>query len=210
MKKFRHIKISKKGSIKNPYDKEVLNIGSVGNIDVKSNIYQYNIWRNILVRCYNKNIKEYKYYGGIGVNIYNEWLCFENFEKWFDENYYEIDNEIMCLDKDILKKGNKCYCPQYCCFVPMKINNLFIQHKNSRNNLPIGVRYRKDKNRYEARCNVNNNSKTLGEYKTKEEAFYSYKNFKENYIKQIADEYKDKIPQRLYDAMYKWKVEITD
>ena len=43
-----------------------------------------------------------------------------------------------------------------------------------------------------------------------EEAFYSYKQIKEDYIKQMADEYKDKIPRKLYDAMYKWEVEITD
>ena len=29
-------------------------------------------------------------------------------------------------------------------------------------------------------------------------------------IKQIADEYKDKIPQELYEAMYRWEVDIND
>ena len=43
-----------------------------------------------------------------------------------------------------------------------------------------------------------------------EEAFKSYKTFKEKYIKQVADEYKDKIPKKLYDAMYRYEVEITD
>ena len=47
-------------------------------------------------------------------------------------------------------------------------------------------------------------------YKTPEQAFQVYKKFKESYIKLIADEYKDKIPKILYDAMYNWKVEITD
>ena len=38
-----------------------------------------------------------------------------------------------------------------------------------------------------------------------------YKNFKENYIKQVADEYyfKGLIPKRLYEAMYKYEVEIN-
>lgn len=52
--------------------------------------------------------------------------------------------------------------------------------------------------------------KTFSRYKTKEEAFLVYKQAKEKYIKQVADEYKDKIPKRLYDAMYKYEVEITD
>ena len=37
-----------------------------------------------------------------------------------------------------------------------------------------------------------------------------YKQFKENYIKQVADEYKDLIPEKLYNAMYEYEVEIED
>jgi uncharacterized UPF0160 family protein len=37
-----------------------------------------------------------------------------------------------------------------------------------------------------------------------------YKHFKEKYIKEIADKYKEKIPSKLYEAMYRYEVEITD
>jgi len=50
----------------------------------------------------------------------------------------------------------------------------------------------------------------LGTFKTPKEAFDVYKIHKETLIKQIADKYKDQIPQKLYDAMYKYEVEITD
>ena len=40
--------------------------------------------------------------------------------------------------------------------------------------------------------------------------FYAYKKFKENFIKEVAKEYKEQIPQNLYEAMYDYKVEITD
>ena len=45
-----------------------------------------------------------------------------------------------------------------------------------------------------------------------EEAFQYYKTFKENYIKQVADDYYSQglIPKKLYDAMYRYEVEITD
>jgi hypothetical protein len=50
-----------------------------------------------------------------------------------------------------------------------------------------------------------------GSFNTPEDAFYlGYKPFKENIIKQKAEEYKDVIPSKLYDAMYNWVVEITD
>jgi hypothetical protein len=47
-------------------------------------------------------------------------------------------------------------------------------------------------------------------YDTPEEAFHAYKTAKEAYIKQVADEYKDKIPKKLYDALYAYTIEITD
>ena len=50
----------------------------------------------------------------------------------------------------------------------------------------------------------------LGSYNTPEEAFNVYKEFKERYIKEVADYYKEQIPQKLYDAMYRYEVEITD
>ena len=34
--------------------------------------------------------------------------------------------------------------------------------------------------------------------------------YKEKVIKQIAEEYKNVIPQKVYEAMYKYEVEITD
>ena len=52
--------------------------------------------------------------------------------------------------------------------------------------------------------------KFIGRYDTIEEAFLNYKQFKENNIKQTADKYKDLIPQKLYEALYKYEVEIND
>ena len=56
--------------------------------------------------------------------------------------------------------------------------------------------------------------KLLGTFKTNqvEEAFQCYKQFKEKVIKQVADDYYSKglIPKELYDAMYRYEVEITD
>ena len=40
--------------------------------------------------------------------------------------------------------------------------------------------------------------------------FYAYKENKEQIIKKMADKYKNEIPQILYDALYRYKVEIND
>ena len=50
----------------------------------------------------------------------------------------------------------------------------------------------------------------LGSFDTPEEAFQAYKVAKESHIKEIADKWKDKIEPRVYEAMYNYKVEITD
>lgn len=76
----------------------------------------------------------------------------------------------------------------------------------------MGVSFIKGK--YVAQMNGRENgySKTyyIGQYDTAEEAFLHYKDYKEKYIKKLAEEYRDNIPEALYEAMMNWKVEITD
>ena len=62
----------------------------------------------------------------------------------------------------------------------------------------------------EVHCSTLYKRVSLGYYDTAEEAFAIYKNFKENYIKKVADEYKEYIPIKLYEAMYRYEVEIND
>jgi len=204
----------KNGTIRNPYFKSIYGKGYLGQNEYKTKIkhkktIQYSLWTSMLSRCYNKNFHK-KCITYIECNVCEEWLNFQNFAKWFDENYYEITGEEIHLDKDILFKGNKIYSPETCVFVPKKINILFNKRQNKRGNYPIGVAFRKDIHIYMSYIKINNKTKNLGYYNTPEEAFQAYKTAKENHIKQVADEYKDKIPQRLYDAMYRYKVEITD
>ena len=147
--------------------------------------------------------------------VCEEWHNLQNFGKWFEENYYEIEGEKMNLDKDILFKGNKIYSPNTCIFVSEKINLLFTKCDIRRGKYPIGVHWDKKSNKFVAQCQIldkENNKKQiwLGYYDTIEEAFLVYKQFKEKYIKEVADEYKDLIPSKLYESMYRYKVEIND
>ena len=50
----------------------------------------------------------------------------------------------------------------------------------------------------------------LGYYLTSTEAFIVYKNFKESYIKEVANKWKDQIDPKVYEALMKYEVEITD
>ena len=129
-------------------------------------------------------------------------------EMWFGD--FSVKTEKLMYYSSKFEIGNKTYSPETCVFVPQRINTLFIKGKGRGGQLPMGVSYDKTRKNFRVLLNIDRKIKTFSRYKTKEEAFLVYKQAKEKYIKQVADEYKDKIPKRLYDAMYKYEIEITD
>ena len=204
----------KKSNIKSKFTKNTFGVGylGVGKYEASKNkkdTLAYKHWSHMMERCYSgrflTNNPTYK-----GCSVCEEWHNFQNFAKWFDENYYEIDGETIQLDKDILLKGNKIYSPENCVFSPKRINTLFIKCDKVRGIYPVGVNYYKKYDKFIARCSTLDKRINLGYYNNPEEAFNTYKIFKEQYIKEVANEYKDKIPKRLYEAMYRYVVEITD
>jgi hypothetical protein len=204
----------KNGQVKSPYCKSVCEVGYTGEGKYKvskngSHTEHYKYWVRMLNRCYDKKTQE-KHMTYIGCTVCDEWHNFQNFKKWYDENIYMVEGQRMELDKDILVKGNKLYSPDNCIFVPQRINSLFVKNDADRGKCPIGVCYDNTQNKYRTTYAKENVKVHVGSYNNIDIAFNSYKTEKEKYIKQVADEYKDKIPETLYNAMYRWIVEITD
>lgn len=205
-----------KGLVTNPYDKTLYEVGYLGVGKLKATINRvstiaYKKWSSMIKRCYVFDSTHLSYQGCI---VCEEWLCYQNFAKWWKENYYELGNEKMCLDKDILIKDNKTYSPENCLIVPISINSVFTcHHKN--NGYPKGVSpsHHSKSKPYTAKIELNNKQFSLGVFKTRFEAFNIYKQAKENSIKQMADEYRAKysnFPQKLYEALYQYEVRATD
>ena len=217
---FEHAQYSqlKNGSIKCPYEPRYYGKGYLGEgkytISEKGKLKkEYIIWYDMLQRCYDPKYQEkYTTYKGCKVEEYL--LNFQHMGEWIENNYYEVSGEQMCLDKDILCKGNKVYSRDTCIFVPKRINSLFTKCDKSRGKNPIGVIELPSGN-YQAYCN-NGNGKSvcLGTYKTKKEAFQVYKQYKEKLIKEVIDLYEGVIPEpfysRLREVMYNYEVEIDD
>ena len=204
----------KKGEIKCPFEPRVFGIGYIGVGEYKASengkaTKVYGTWKDMLKRCYDPkyHMKRPTYFN---CEVCEEWLNFQNFASWYEENYYEIEDKVMCLDKDILVKGNKIYSPDTCVFVPQEINNLFTKRDAARGELPLGVSTNRRTNKFEAQCKVNGKTTYIGRYNSPEEASAAYKEYKEELIKSIADEYKEYIPDKLYDAMYNYDVSIFD
>ena len=170
----------------------------------------YESWFGMIRRCYHTRPFESAYEQ---CYVCDEWLDFSNFKKWFNT----IDNgyrEKYQLDKDILVKGNKVYSPQTCCFVPMELNTLLTKRHNCRGVLPIGVSiYIQNKNTlYKASISKCHKHIHLGYFSTPIEAFNAYKTAKEKHIKELAEKYfqEGKITEKVYNALMKYEVEITD
>lgn len=170
----------------------------------------YTYWRNMIKRCYCDKAQKKCCSSYTECSVDEEWHNFSNFAKWYDKNYYKINDETMCLDKDILIKGNKIYSSETCVFAPQSINSLFESCFDKKRKNIIGVGYIKKDNIFCSRVRINKGYIWLGRFKTEIEAFNAYKIAKEKYIKEVAYKYKDYIPEKLYNAMYNYKVEITD
>ena len=74
-------------------------------------------WEHILERCYSAKLhaKEPTYKD---VVVAEEWLNYQVFAKWYEENYYEVEGQRMELDKDLLSGNCKIYSPNTCIFLP--------------------------------------------------------------------------------------------
>lgn len=120
---------------------------------------------------------------------------------WYEEHTYECDGRLH-LDKDILYPGNKEYSPEKCLLVPQRINMLFMNKPNKRG-LPNGII------KYPCGYLAKYNQKELGIFPTLEEAYYEQTKKKKEAIVQIANEYREVIPEKVYSALlaYEFKIE---
>ena len=88
----------------------------------------YRTWRGIINRCLNQKVKSYKYYGGRGIKICDEWLNkndgFITFYNWSIANGWQ---EGLTIER---KDVNGNYEPDNCCWIPLKE-----QGGNTRSNL---------------------------------------------------------------------------
>lgn len=119
------------GQVYNYLYPSVCNKGYLGIGVYNKSIYPniYNIWYNILSRCYNKKDKNYKNYGIRGIIVCKKWLNFQNFCQWYlneKEKYYKNFEEKLDLDKDILANikclETKIYSPETCLLIPIELN----------------------------------------------------------------------------------------
>lgn len=184
------------GLVKDPFFPTVHGVGYIGNASSSFNVdnktvvkKSYTVWAHMIRRCYEVDTfldKTYK-----GCSVCPEWLCFENYEVWYDTNY----KEGFEVDKDLKYLGNRVYSPETCTFIPSRINSMIgfktfnSVRKESNAELPVGVSYHKRDNVYTAQCYDGDRLVSLGYHESPDEAFSAYKEFKLKTIRSISSSY---------------------
>lgn len=102
----------------------------------------YQVWTNMKSRCFYKKDKKYKYYGGKGITVCDEWLNFLNFRDDMYESYLKHKTKHHTTTIERIN-GNSNYCPSNCCFATREEQFMNTQCyrnyilKNLKNNIMI-------------------------------------------------------------------------
>lgn len=174
----------------------------------KKHTKEYNIWFNMLIRCYSPKYHDKK-------KTYKTCEMSENFKSYsyfYDwcQNQVGFDFEDFHIDKDLIKKGNKIYSEDFCIFIPFDVNQFLPKHELSRGDYPIGVSFDKRYGKFKASINFDKRQIHLGNFNNPHSAFIRYKKEKEQYAKVLADRYKWVIDKRAYDSLINYTVDISD
>lgn len=74
----------------------------------------YSIWQGMKARCEKEYASHYKYYGGKGISVCNEWQSYSIFRDWALLNGYNDNLSIERINSD----SN--YCPENCIWATSK------------------------------------------------------------------------------------------
>lgn len=165
----------------------------------------YRTWNDMGRRCYSPKYHMLQpTYSDCSVDP--RFHDFQDFAHWFYNHKYAY--ESYQLDKDILFDGNKVYSPATCCFVPQVLNSLLNDCEAIRGDLPQGVSLRKDTGKYRVIFSVKGELRRLGQFDCPIEASKVYKIAKEQYVKEMALEWQDRIAPDVFEALMNWRLKL--
>lgn len=190
-----------KGTIKNPYHKMLYGKGYIGVGDYRPTQNRkatavYDAWRKMFDRCYSKN-QEPTY---ADCTVCEEWYNFQNFAKWYEENYWEEEQYSLQVDKDWLVFHNTVYSPKTCSLVPSIINLCLMRPNKNNQGLPRNIQLTAS-GKYKPQLSKYGKQVELGTYENLIDAMKVYKNAKIEYVKELALKYRQYITPQLYEAM---------
>lgn len=198
------------GDMKDPLGKTCYGKGCIGvkqfNLSGSVRGIGYSMWQGMLQRCFDEKFKN-RHTSYRDTTIDDRFLDFSYFMDWAEQQ-----KGFMCkdekgryfqLDKDLLVSGNNNYSPETCCFVPREVNNIVIRPRDSSKTLPVGVYAIRKK--FNVKLSRWGKLEDLGYFNTIEDAFKVYKQAKESYIKEVANNWKGCLDQRIYERLINYE-----
>lgn len=152
----------------------------------------YRKWTLMLTRCYSKSYlsrnKSYEL-----CYVCDEWLTFSNFKSWMEKQDWRNKE----LDKDLILKGNKVYCEEYCSFVNRE-TNAFIVNTNY-----CDIRCSLQNGKYVAYCRnpITRKSNYLGCFESQELAKSAWLTRKREFARMLSESESD---HRVKEALIKY------
>lgn len=173
-------------------------VKNMKNYKILTNTEKHTKYNNMKNRCgkyYQLQNPRYE-----GTYMCDEWLYnkYDTFFVWLDSNYYEIDGEMqMDIDKDIIKYGNKQYHPDLCLIVPHSINTFYETLEVGKTN----IRYNSRRKKYSVVINDKDHKIVSKDIDTYNEALDIYCDIKQGILFNKAKALKDKVPEKVYNAL---------
>lgn len=161
----------------------IYGVGYSANANTAEFKREYDLWRKMLARCYNKNENNYDDYGALGVKVDERWHNFANFlsdlpnlpgyAEWIKSTGREWH-----LDKDTLQqhlpKNQRVYSKDTCMFIPAASNLRTMTNEHEFDSKYNGVRRLMNRERFIARIVINKVRYSLGIYDDEEVAASVY------------------------------------
>ena len=145
------------------------------------------------------------------VEMCEEWRDVDVFGEWFKEqDRLGFFQKGWHIDKDLLSpKGKKIYSPETCVFLPPKINLAITNQPEVKDDpfyLDKSIYYNYYYQAYQVKRSAVG-GKDLGLFHTKEKASEAYRNYRINKVKDLANFYKEHIPELAYQKLMEWEPE---
>jgi len=184
----------KLGTVHNPFFKSVFGVGyiGIGNYSTKQKDIYFG-WSSMIRRCYSKVYQNLQptY---IGTKVCDEWHNFQNFAKWYDENFPKhIEGVRFQLDKDLLQQDimDRIYSPETCVFLPSYVNS-FLPNRNKKLE-PVGIYWNKKLKKWRVKITDFNTKKLihLGLFLDKDEAIEVYEKYRASKLESVKQYMRD-------------------
>lgn len=168
------------------------------NIKNIKHVKSYQIWSSMLQRVFSPTECAER-----GLKICDEWLNYQEFKRWFDLNYYDIDGYDIIITNKFFNYKEKLYSPETTMFLPRFITTLIKTESDLDRSIPRGIAYYPERRRPYAvfLTKYKRNTKYFGSYGTIEEAYTVYSIEKEKYIHECADILINDLPYKVYNIL---------